>query len=110
MPVAPSLRAELDRLEVELQRQRRLSATMAETAAAALVRAGRAEDLAALAVSRTAAAESELAGVRGELAGVRAELSSLREELVWAFAEGRLPVEAPAPVLVDLRESRPRTA
>lgn len=81
---------------------------MAETAAAALVRAGRAEDLAALAVSRATAAETELASAHGELAGLRADLSAMREELVWAFADGRLPVEAPA--VLDLRESTPRTA
>jgi len=103
------VRAELERLEVEVQRQRRLSATMAETAAAALVRAGRAEDLAALAVSRAAAAESELAAAHGELAGLRADLAAMREELVWAFAERRLPVDAPAPVVVDLRDTTPRT-
>ena len=86
-----------------MERQRRLAATAAETAAAALVRAARAEDLAALAVSRTAAAEAELAGLR-------AGLDALREELVWAFAEGRLPVDAPAPAVLELRDSRPRTA
>jgi hypothetical protein len=112
----PSVRAELERLESELQRQRGLAATTAQTAAAALVRAGRAEDLAALAVSRAAAAEQELSTAHGELAGLRADLASLREELVWAFAERRLPIEAPAPsassaaVVVDLRESTPRTA
>ncbi len=99
-----------------MQRQRRLSATMAETAAAALVRAGRAEDLAAHAVSRAAVAERELSSVRGELSELRADLAALREELVWAFAEGRLPVDAPAAapapaaVVLDLRESAPRTA
>lgn len=83
---------------------------MAETAAAALVRAGRAEDFAALAMSRAAAAEAELAAAHGELAGLRADLVAMREELVWAFAEGRLPVDAPATAVVDLRESSPRTA
>ena len=96
------MRDELARLEAEVLRQRALNATLAETAAAALVRAGRAEDLAAVAVSRAAAVETELAGLR-------ADLSVLREELVWAFAEGRLPVDAPATAVVDLRRS-PRTA
>ncbi len=83
---------------------------MAETAAAALVRAGRAEDLAALAVSRVAAVEDELAAAHGELAGLRADLAAMREELVWVFAEGRLRVDAPAPAFVDLRDTTPRTA
>ena len=117
--VKVSAAADLARLQVEVLRLRGLSATMAETAAAALVRAGRAEDLAAAAAARAAAAEDRLASALDELALVRTDLKSLRthlasthEELVWAFAEGRLPV-APVgsvPVVVDLRAGKSRTA
>lgn len=106
------MRDELERLQAEVVRGRSLSAAMAETAAAALVRAVRAEDLAAAAVARAGAAEQQLAAAHGELAGLRSDLSALREELVWAFADGRLPVDAPAdaPVVVDLRDGAARTA
>lgn len=45
--------------------------------------------------------ERELAAVRAQVSALRAELTGLREELLWAFAERRLPVEAP-PRVVDL--------
>ena len=41
--------------------------------------------------------EDELAAARAEAAALRRDLDALREELVWAFAEGRLPVDG-APV------------
>ena len=86
---------------------RSLSETCAETASAALVRAARAEDRAVAAEQRARAAESRLWHVSEELAGLRSELAGLREELVWAFAEGRMPV---APKVIDLRGESAQTA
>ena len=50
-----------------------------------------------LAELRAERLEAELAETRARLLALRAELDALREELVWAFADGRTPVEA-APV------------
>lgn len=82
-------------LEAEVARLRVLGAATAATAAAAEVRARRAED--------------QLGAARAELVGLRTDLAALREELVWAFAERRLPVDAPVTV-VDLRAAEQRTA
>ena len=76
----------------ELSRLRVLGIAHAAAAASADVRARRAEE---------------------QLGAVRLELAALREELVWAFAEGRLPVAAPVPVparMVDLRDGAARSA
>ncbi len=88
-------------LEGEVSRLRVLGIAHAAAAASADIRARRAEE-------QLTTVHAELAGLRGELVGLRGELSSLREDLVWAFAEGRLPVAAPVAV-VDLRDGA-RTA
>lgn len=88
-------------LEGEVSRLRVLGIAHAAAAASADVRARRAEE-------QLTTVHAELAGLLGELAGLRSELSSLREHLVWAFAEGRVPVAGPVAV-VDLR-AEARTA
>ena len=98
---------ELAVLSAEVVRLRSLTETSAQTASAALVRAARAEDRAVAAEQRARSAESRLGQVFDELAGLRSELAGLREELVWAFAEGRMPV---APKVIDLRDESSRTA
>ena len=95
-------------LHHELEQLRELVQTSAQTAASALVRAARAEDRAVAAEQRARAAESRLWQVSDELAGLRSELAGLREELVWAFAEGRMPLAPPK--VVDLRDGTSRTA
>jgi hypothetical protein len=76
------LRTDVARLEAELARLRVLGAEHAGAAAAADLRARRAEEA--------------LSATTQELAGLRTDLAALREELVWAFAERKLAVEAPA--------------
>lgn len=66
-----------------------LRASEERSAAAAVVAELRAERL-----------ERELAAVRAELGALRTDLAVVREELVWAFAERKLPVDAPR--VVDL--------
>ena len=46
--------------------------------------------------------------LRAELGTARAQLVAVREELLWAFAEGRLPVvkDVGAGLVVDLRDVR----
>lgn len=100
----PALHDRLAALEAEVARLRVLGATHAAAAASADVRARRAEE-------QLSAWLDELAVSRTELTALRGELATLREELVWAFAEGRLPVAAEAQVtVVDLREPASRTA
>ena len=86
----------LHALEGELSRLRVLGIAHAAAAASADVRARRAQE---------------------QLAVMRQELAALREELVWAFAEGRLPVAPPVPppvsapaVVIDLRDGSARSA
>lgn len=57
---------------------------------------------AAAADARARAAQEQLGAARCELAALWTDLSALRDELVWAFAERKLEVDAPVPV-VDLR-------
>lgn len=57
---------------------------------------------AAAADARARDVQEQLGAARCELAALRTDLSALRDELVWAFAERKLEVDAPAPV-VDLR-------
>ena len=86
------LLSQLRAFDGELSRLRVLGIAHAAAAASADVRARRAEE---------------------QLGAVRLELAALREELVWAFAEGRLPVAAPVPAptrVLDLRESAARSA
>ena len=86
------LLSQLRAFDGELSRLRVLGIAHAAAAASADVRARRAEE---------------------QLGAVRLELAALREELVWAFAEGRLPVAAPVPVparMVDLRDGAARSA
>ena len=86
------LAGRLHGLEGELSRLRVLGIAHAAAAASADVRARRAEE---------------------QLGALRAELAALREELVWAFADGRLPVAAPASLpttVLDLRDGAARTA
>ena len=86
------LLGQLRAFDGELSRLRVLGIAHAAAAASADVRARRAEE---------------------QLGAVRLELAALREELVWAFAEGRLPVAAPVPAptrVLDLRESAARSA
>ena len=86
------LLGQLRALDAELSRLRVLGIAHAAAAASADVRARRAEE---------------------QLGAVRQELAALREELVWAFAEGRLPVAAPAPAparVLDLRDGAARSA
>ena len=83
---------QLRALDAELSRLRVLGIAHAAAAASADVRARRAEE---------------------QLGAVRLELAALREELVWAFAEGRLPVAAPSPAparVLDLRDGAARSA
>jgi hypothetical protein len=94
-------------LQAELSRARAVADATAATATAALVRAATAADAAAAAELRAARAETALAAARDEVAGLRADLAALREELVWAFAEGRLPVDAPRVVDVSTAAARP---
>lgn len=103
------MRVEISRLEAEVVRLRWLSETTAQTSAATLVRAARAEELAVAATERAALAEGRLSVAYAELARLRTDLAALREELVWAFAEGKLPVDAPTAV-VDLRDGVTHTA
>ena len=86
------LLGQLRALDGELSRLRVLGIAHAAAAASADVRARRAEE---------------------QLGAVRLELAALREELVWAFAEGRLPVAAPVPAparVLDLRDGAARSA
>ena len=86
------LLSQLRALDGELSRLRVLGIAHAAAAASADVRARRAEE---------------------QLGAVRLELAALREELVWAFAEGRLPVAAPVPAparVLDLRDGAARSA
>lgn len=92
---APVDDGRLAALEGEVSRLRVLGIAHAAAAASADVRARRAEE--------------HLSAVREELSLTRGQLVALREELLWAFAEGRLPVEAPQAVVVDLRDATPRT-
>ena len=86
------LLSQLRAFDGELSRLRVLGIAHAAAAASADVRARRAEE---------------------QLGAVRLELAALREELVWAFAEGRLPVAAPVPAparVLDLRDGAARSA
>ena len=86
------LLSQLRALDGELSRLRVLGIAHAAAAASADVRARRAEE---------------------QLGALRLELAALREELVWAFAEGRLPVAAPVPAparVLDLRDGAARSA
>ena len=91
----PGLSGRLAALENELARLRVLGIAHAAAAASADIRARRAEE-------QWRAARQELTGLHGDLA-------VLREELTWAFAEGRLPVAAPAAQttgrVIDLRDA-----
>jgi hypothetical protein len=100
------VRSEVELLRAEVVRLRTLAEVAAETTSRALVRAVHAEDSAVGAGKRAARAEQRLAAVQDELAGLRADLSGVREDVVWAFAEGRLPVAhrpAEGGVVIDLR-------
>ena len=116
-PARLPVRSELDLLRAEVQRLRTLAEVAAETTSRALVRAAHAEDHAVGAGDRAARAEQRLAAVQDELARLTADLSGVSEELVWAFAEGRVPVAdrtaepSPSgrPVLVDLRPGSAQT-
>lgn len=55
---------------------------------------------AVLAELRAERLERELTAVRAEVSALRADLTVVREELLWAFAERRLPLDAPR--VVDL--------
>ena len=101
-------RSRLALLEAQTRQLRELADTSAATAAAALVRAAAAHDVALAAQLRAARAEAELSSARDEVVALRADLAALREELVWAFAEGRMPVTAPA--VIDLREGSATSA
>ena len=100
------VRSEVELLHAEVLQLRTLAELSAETTSRALLRAVQAEDSAVGAGERAARAEQRLAAVQDELARLRADLSGVSEDLVWAFAEGRLPVaERPAEggVVIDLR-------
>lgn len=76
-------------------RLRVLGTRHAGAAAAADARARSAQE-------QLGAARGELAALHTEIAALRTDLSALREELVWAFAERKLEVDVPAPI-VDLQ-------
>ena len=97
----PARRRRTDPLVAELARSTALARVAAEASQAALVRAALAEERAAL-------AEARLWEAVREMSALRTDLTALREEVLWAFAEGRLPVAAPA--VVDLRDGATRTA
>lgn len=84
---------DLRALDDELRRLRADERRSTAAAVAAELRAERLE-------RELAAARTEVASARAETAALRADLTAFREELVWAFAERRLPVEAPR--VVDL--------
>ena len=86
------VRSEVELLRTEVGRLRALAETAAEATTRALVRAAHAEDFAVGAGDRAARAEQRLSAVQDELLRLRADLSGVSEELVWAFAEGRVPV------------------
>ena len=112
---APRLpvRSELELLRAEVLRLRLLAEVSAETTSRALVRAAEAEDHAVGAGKRAARAEQRLAAVQDELARLRTDLSGVSEELVWAFAEGRMPVGDRSAdgraVVIDLRTGESST-
>ena len=81
-------------LEAEVERLRSTSALTTAAAVAAELRAD--------------ALERQLASTRTEVASLRADLSALREELVWAFAEGKVPIEAPT--VIDLTKAKATSA
>jgi hypothetical protein len=99
--LGPRRQRRADVLRAELARTSALATAAAEAAQAALVRASLAEERAAL-------AEARLWEAVRELTAMRTELTALREDVLWAHAEGRLPVAAPA--VIDLRDEAPRTA
>ena len=100
------MQADLFRMDAEMARLRGLGAKHAAAAAAAEMRARRAEE--------------QLGATTAELAGLRCDLAALREELIWAFAERKLDVAAPdgarpaqpgvAAAVIDLRSARPESA
>jgi hypothetical protein len=100
------VRSEVELLHAEVLQLRGLAELSAETTSRALIRAAQAEDAAVGAAARAARAEQRLATVQDELARLRSDLSGVSEDLVWAFAEGRLPVTrrpAEGGVVIDLR-------
>jgi hypothetical protein len=100
------VRSEFELLHAEVLQLRTLAELSADATSRALVRAAQAEDSAVGAGERAARAEQRLAAVQDELARLRADVSRVSEDLVWAFAEGRLPVThrpAEGAVVLDLR-------
>jgi hypothetical protein len=82
----------------EVNRLRTVGTALAAQAAEASVRSRRAEQ-------EAAALRAELADLRSDTAVLREELARLREEVLWAWAEGRLPIAhaAPSPAQADAR-------
>lgn len=81
-------------LQSEVARLRVLGIAHAAAAASADVRARRAEE--------------HVEALREQVSQTRAQLVAVREELLWAFAEGRLPVADSA--VIDLRAKGSRSA
>lgn len=92
----------LGELRFEVDRLSRIGIGLAAQAAEAAARAQRAEE-------QALAARAEVEDLRAETGSLRTEVARLREEMLWAWAEGRLPVVA-APAeregkVIDLREA-----
>lgn len=99
---AEAERALLRELRYEVDRLRSLGTMLAADAAAASARAHRAEE-------QARAARAEVHDLRVETDSLRGEVARLREEVLWAWAEKRMPTQAPMqePVaqVIDLREA-----
>lgn len=101
------LSADVEGLQQEVEQLRAGQASTTAAAVMAELRAERLEreladaraDLAAVREALAAVREAS-AAVREDSAAVRRDSAALREDLVWAFAERRLPVDAPR--VVDL--------
>jgi len=61
---------------------------------------------AASADQRARRAQEHVEALRDELGQTRAQLNAVREELLWAFAEGRLPVADSAVINLRVQGSR----
>ena len=90
-PTAPG-EAILLGLQSEVARLRVLGIAHAAAAASADQRARRAQE--------------HVEALRDELVQTRAQLNAVREELLWAFAEGRLPVADSAVINLRVQGSR----
>lgn len=94
------LSADVEGLQQEVEQLRAGQASTTAAAVMAELRAERLERELADARADLAAVREALAAVREDSAAVRRDSAALREDLVWAFAERRLPVDAPR--VVDL--------